>query len=112
MKKVILFSSLITLSGLAIAAGHADHGGAKEHASDGKEKMHKGYHGKQFAKMDANGDEKIDLQEFLANSERRFNKMDADGDGFVSMKEAREMRKAMKSERAHKMMEDHKKGAY
>lgn len=61
--------------------------------------------------LDKNGDEMVDLSEFLLHSESRFNEMDTDSDGFVTKEEARahhrELRK--KHHEMRKKMHEHRK---
>lgn len=52
--------------------------------------------------LDQNGDEKVDLNEFLANAEQRFNDLDIDSDGFVTKEEARERHKQLRKEHKQK----------
>jgi hypothetical protein len=55
-----------------------------------------------FQELDANGDEMVDLNEFLSHSEARFNAMDADSDGLVTKEEAREHHRELRKKH-HKM---------
>lgn len=63
--------------------------------------------------IDKNGDEMVDLNEFLSHSEARFNEMDADKDGLVTKDEARahhrELRK--KHHEMRKKMHKHREDA-
>lgn len=53
-------------------------------------KHHRKMAEKRHNELDTNGDELVDLSEFLAHSESRFRELDANSDGYVSKQEARE----------------------
>jgi Ca2+-binding EF-hand superfamily protein len=40
-------------------------------------------------RLDSNGDDRIDLQEFTAPAREQFNTIDLDGDGYITQDEAR-----------------------
>lgn len=77
--------------------GHRHHRGFKS-----------GHHRKDaLKKLDTNGDEKVDLNEFLANAEQRFNELDQDSDGYVTKEEASAKHREMR-EKHRKMREKHR----
>lgn len=102
-----LFSSL-SLSSLSYAqesqsdeepqrSQHERSHGERKH----KSKHHKRKHHKRMVKfmmqrIDTNKDGKVDLNEYLANSEQRFQTMDINSDGYVTPEEAREGHKLMR----------------
>ena len=82
---------LVTAAALLIAIG----GATMVHAKGGK----------QFAKLDIDGNGIVSEAEFLEHSKKRFTKLDANGDGGVTqeeMKAAREARNAAREARKKK----------
>lgn len=51
---------------------------------------------KHLKELDQNGDERVDLSEYLSHAESRFNKLDADGDGYVTKSEARDRHRELR----------------
>jgi len=51
-----------------------------------------------FKEMDADGDSKVSLDEFLAGAATRFGKLDADEDGFITGDEFKAGRKAVRTQ--------------
>ena len=49
-------------------------------------------------KIDTSGDEKIDLNEYLANAEQRFSSIDSNSDGYVTSDEMKAWSKQKRSE--------------
>lgn len=99
----IIAAFFLSLSMSSMAAHHAVDDAKNDKPSHGKYKSHHhNKHIKRFQKMDANGDNKVDREEYMANAASRFDKLDADGDGFVTEKEAREQHKAMRKKHREK----------
>jgi len=118
----LLFSMLATISLAASSISIAQESStddADEQVSqpnyergDGERKYHKRRHYKRMAKLmlkrlDTNKDGKVDLNEYLQNSEQRFQTMDINSDGYVTPEEARESHKLMR-EKFKKMHEEAK----
>ena len=105
----ILMSGVLTVMLLSGAALAEHHGGGHELDREERAEMRKKMreHRKmrrheRLQDLDANGDEKVDLNEFLANAERRFLELDANSDGYVTQDEAREHHKKLRKK--HKKM--------
>lgn len=100
-------------SGHGDGADHSSHSKPHHKSKEEREKMREKRHErkkrmaeKRLQEIDQNGDEMVDLNEYLAHAEARFKKLDADGNGLVTREEARmrhrELRKKHSAERKHK----------
>jgi Ca2+-binding EF-hand superfamily protein len=92
-----------SLSAKEFSAARGPRHAGKHAARRGKEKReqskagerggrHRGGPGQMFAKLDGNGDGKIDLSEATANADRRFKRLDENGDGVLSADELKHRR--------------------
>ena len=113
MSLITIFLSAITVTHLqAHEHGAADESEFKRHPeltdeerADMREKIRdkrKKYRKKRILELDTNGDDQVDLTEYLANAERRFNELDADGNGYVTAEEAKARHKELRKKH-HKM---------
>jgi hypothetical protein len=110
-KTALIALSTLLATSLTLPAVYAHQHGGDGHSMDKEERMEmrqemrekrKQHRKDRLLELDANGDDRVDLDEYLANAERRFNELDGDGDGFVTTDEARAHHKKMREK--HKEM--------
>ena len=97
-------AALLSASHVVLADDHSDDARSeirelkKEHRKEMRKMRHEHHTERMLARVDANKDGQVDLNEYLAHAEERFNKLDADGDGFVTQDEAKESMRKMREE--------------
>lgn len=100
MKKLLLVTALTGLlfSFQTMAAGQHRKGLASEHSKVEKSERKEQKIQKRIEKVDTSGDGKIDLNEYLASSEKRFSETDLNSDGYITVEEMREWGKNVRKE--------------
>ena len=100
MKKILLITALagLLLSFQTMASGSHRKGLASEHSKVDKAERKEKRIQKKIEKVDTSGDGKIDLNEYLASSEKRFRATDLNSDGYITAEEMREWGKNVRAE--------------
>lgn len=115
MKKLVLLTALtgLAFSVQTMAAGEHRKGKASEHSKVEKAEKAEKRLNRRIEKIDTSGDGKIDLNEYLASSEKRFQSTDLNNDGFITADEMREWGKNVRDEirQARKEAKQAKKAA-
>lgn len=113
MNKTIVTLSLSAVFMMAAGGSSAQESAeeqveSRDHHSKFKHKR-KRMHEYMLKRVDSNEDGKIDLNEYLANAEKRFQNMDLNSDGFVTSEEHGESRKVMREK--HREMREKRREA-